>query len=136
MMEDMIRERDKALKIARGFARSGNRRWAQIWLDRAGQFWIVSDRQIANLEKLLEEAEENPAPAFRMVEYTDGYAIEHIPTGQEAWTSDGVDMFHDEEGRALSPGTDEFDEAFIGWLREDEDAIYEAYFPHLIEEEA
>ena len=48
---DLKRERDKALKAARGFAAAGNVVWAQLWLDRAGQFWPVTDRQLREVQK-------------------------------------------------------------------------------------
>ena len=48
---DLKRERDKALKTARGFAAAGNIPWAQLWLDRAGQFWPVTDRQLQEVQK-------------------------------------------------------------------------------------
>ena len=48
---DLVRERDKAVRIARGFASSGNVAWAQLWLDRAGQFWPVTDRQLREVQK-------------------------------------------------------------------------------------
>ena len=46
---DLMRERDKALKNARAFAASGNVLWAQLWLDRAGQFWPVTSRQLGSV---------------------------------------------------------------------------------------
>jgi hypothetical protein len=48
---DLIRERDKALRRARGFAAAGSITWAQLWLDRAGQFWPVTDRQLREVQK-------------------------------------------------------------------------------------
>jgi hypothetical protein len=48
---DLKRERDKALKAARVFAGAGNVVWAQLWLDRAGQFWPVTDRQLREVQK-------------------------------------------------------------------------------------
>ena len=48
---DLKRERDKALHVARGFASGGNVVWAQLWLDRAGQFWPVTDRQLREVQK-------------------------------------------------------------------------------------
>ena len=50
---DLMRERDKALRKAWSFAASGNIAWAQVWLDRAGQFWAVTDRQLRQVQKLL-----------------------------------------------------------------------------------
>ena len=54
-MQDLIKERDKALKKARGFARSGMGYFAQLWIDRANSFWLVSGRQVRNVSKLLDE---------------------------------------------------------------------------------
>jgi len=53
-----IKNRDMALKRARSYARAGNRTWAQIFVDRAQAFAIVSARQVKNVEKLLEKAAE------------------------------------------------------------------------------
>ena len=50
---DLKRERDKALKTARGFATAGNIVWAQLWLDRAGQFWPVTSRQLRSVRRLI-----------------------------------------------------------------------------------
>lgn len=49
-------ERDIALSHARGFAKSGNSVWAQLWVDRANSFYTVSKRQVANVQKLLDKA--------------------------------------------------------------------------------
>ena len=48
---DLKRERDKALKAARGFAAAGNVVWAQLWLDRAGQFWPVTKGQLRSVQR-------------------------------------------------------------------------------------
>lgn len=50
---DLKQERDKALKKARQYAAGGNFQWAQLWIDRAAQFWPVSKRQVRNAQKLL-----------------------------------------------------------------------------------
>ena len=74
------------------------------------------------------------AQRFTMVEAVNGYAIYDTHSGEERWVGDGVDMFfvptRSGEFLPLSPGTPEFDDAFIEWLRDDEDEIAEAYdFP-------
>ena len=46
------RERNRALEKARAFAASGNAVWAQLWLDRANQFWPVTTLQLANVQRL------------------------------------------------------------------------------------
>lgn len=55
-MRDDSPNRTMALKKARAYARSGNAVWARLFIDRARQFAYVSDRQVKNVEKLLQEA--------------------------------------------------------------------------------
>jgi hypothetical protein len=50
---DLIKERDAALKKARGFARGGHGAMAQAFITHANAFFPVSDRQVANVQKLL-----------------------------------------------------------------------------------
>jgi hypothetical protein len=53
---DLRKEQQKALSHARGFAKSGNGTWTQLWLDRANQFLAVSERQVVYLQKMLDKA--------------------------------------------------------------------------------
>lgn len=48
----LIKERDKALKRARAFARLGEPEQAQIWLERATVMWPVTPRQIKGVLRL------------------------------------------------------------------------------------
>jgi len=50
---DLVRERDRALKRAKQHAVGGNLIWAQLWLNRAAQFWPVTKRQLANVQRVL-----------------------------------------------------------------------------------
>ena len=54
---DLLRERDRALKRAQQYAGGGNVQWAQLWLNRASQFWPVTTRQLANVQWLLGRAQ-------------------------------------------------------------------------------
>ena len=53
---ELKQERDKALKKARQYAAGGNFQWAQLWIDRATQFWPVGKQQVRNVQKLLARA--------------------------------------------------------------------------------
>jgi len=44
-----------ALKIARDYARNGSMPWAQLFVNRANSFWLVTDRQVANVQKCYDE---------------------------------------------------------------------------------
>lgn len=81
---------------------------------------------------------------LQIYEWTSGYEIEHIPSGQTHWMSDGVDMltrevedddghgFHDE---TLSPGTEAFNRAMQQALEEGYGDYMKAYFPEIAEAE-
>ncbi len=66
---------------------------------------------------------------FSVIEYSSFFAVRHIPSGDEHPMGDGVDALFDEEGRALSPGTPGFVEAWENALNADETETLEAYFP-------
>lgn len=53
---NLKKERDKALALARKWARQGNLYMTQAMLDRANAFWPASERQVKNLSRLLEAA--------------------------------------------------------------------------------
>jgi hypothetical protein len=49
-------ERDRAMRRAYAFARSGNFVWAQLWIDRAGSFLNLTHRQLAYAQRCLDKA--------------------------------------------------------------------------------
>ena len=53
---DIKKAQQASLKRARQFARSGNRTWAQQWLNQANTYLPVSKRQVQALDRLLEQA--------------------------------------------------------------------------------
>ena len=53
---DLKAESLKAIRKAKAFARDGNRGAAQICLDRAAQFWPVSQGTLTTVNRLLREA--------------------------------------------------------------------------------
>jgi hypothetical protein len=55
---DLIRERDQALKKARGHAKLGHFGMAQAFITHANSFWTVSPRQIKNVQNLLDQGRE------------------------------------------------------------------------------
>lgn len=71
---------------------------------------------------------------FSVVEYSSFFAVRHNPSGDEHPMGDGVDTLFDEEGRALSPGTPGFLEAWEEALNSDEVGTLEAYFPQQVED--
>jgi hypothetical protein len=50
------RESMRAIRLAKHFARDGNRSWAQVYINRAAQFWPVSKGTITTINRLLREA--------------------------------------------------------------------------------
>ncbi len=71
---------------------------------------------------------------FSVVEYSSFFAVRHVPSGDEHPMGDGVDTLFDEEGRALSPGTPDFVQAWENALNADEGGTLEAYFPEHLED--
>lgn len=67
---------------------------------------------------------------LRVMEVSTGFYLYHNPTTQTRWLSDGVDMFYDNNYKAISPGTMEWWFAACEWL-EDETELMEAYFPEV-----
>lgn len=53
---NLKKEQAEALRRARGFAKSGNAVWAQLWVERAHSFLAVSERQLKNVQRLLDSA--------------------------------------------------------------------------------
>lgn len=70
---------------------------------------------------------------FSVIEYSSFFAVRPNPTGDEHPMGDGVDTLFDEEGRALSPGTPGFIEAWEKELNEPDNETMEAYFPEHLE---
>lgn len=72
---------------------------------------------------------------FRVFEYSTGYVLKHVKSGQERWLGDGVDTLFDRNGRALTPGTERFRLTWERVLNENPDETMEAYFPELHKKE-
>lgn len=53
---DVKIERDRAMRRAYAFARSGSIVWAQLWIDRAGSFLSLTDKQLAYVQRCLDKA--------------------------------------------------------------------------------
>ena len=45
---------------------------------------------------------------FAVIEHFNGFSLRHLPSGEEHWLSDGVDVLFDEEGRSIPPGDPDF----------------------------
>jgi hypothetical protein len=73
-------------------------------------------------------------PMFAVIEYHSGFAVRHLPSGDEQWMSDGVDCLFDLENKALSPGTPDFTAEWSKALNNPTSETLEAYFPQLLEE--
>ena len=78
--------------------------------------------------------EEGTEPLFSVVEYVSHFSVRHNPSGKEHPMSDGVDAVFDENGVALSPGSDWFRERWAAMLNEAEAETLEAYFPEFVED--
>ncbi len=72
---------------------------------------------------------------FVVVEYSSFFAVRDTHTGQERPMGDGVDTLFDADGKALSPGTSGFCEAWAEALNADEGETLAAYFPEQHREE-
>jgi len=75
---------------------------------------------------------------LRVHEWATGYAVEHIPTGQEHWMSDGVDAYwkYEETGLpfhdfAIQPRTKAWHKACQKDLRATYSNWLDAYFPDI-----
>ena len=71
---------------------------------------------------------------FDVIEYSSFFAVRHNPSGEEHPMGDGVDSLFNEDGRALSPGTQGFIETWSKILNADEQTTLEAYFPQHFED--
>jgi hypothetical protein len=65
---------------------------------------------------------------LRVHEWSNGYEIENVITGETHWMSDGVDMLFNENCEAYSPGTIKFNSVMQKMLDACEDEYMEAYF--------
>lgn len=72
---------------------------------------------------------------LRVYESVCGYYVEYIPTGEEKWMSDGVDIYTDgtEEDRSIPPGTSAWNQACQRDLESTYPDWVEAYFGLLID---
>lgn len=57
MTIDLRLERDRAMRLAYGHSRLGNKEMAEYFLSRANQFWPVTDAQIKYAEKLFKQSQ-------------------------------------------------------------------------------
>jgi hypothetical protein len=53
---DLKKARNRCMSKAYAFARAGNARWAQVWIDRAAMHWPVGPQQLTHANRLLREA--------------------------------------------------------------------------------
>lgn len=81
-------------------------------------------RCVLDEDSLLQHLKEEPKEkVFEVVEYSSGFAVRHIKSGDEKWLSDGVDVFED-----LQPGQEGFVERWTEVMNEDPEETYAAYF--------
>lgn len=93
-----------------------------------GEYQLVI-QQIPDARRLI-------APRFRVLEWSNGFEVEDLDTGETAWMSDGVDVLFDENDEPISPGTEGFVERWEAALNASEDETLEAYFYETWQEEA
>lgn len=72
---------------------------------------------------------------FKVVEHFNGYAVVHVPSGQEHWLGDGVDSIFDDNDESVSPGTKAFVQLWEDDLNASGAETLEAYFPDLLHTE-
>lgn len=84
------------------------------------------------LSQHTQDAEDHTTPdRFKVVEYSNGFAVVDLVTGLEHWLSDGVDVLFDEDDNPLSPGTPGFCEAWSEDLNSEPWVTMDAYW-HLL----
>jgi len=97
--------------------------------------WFISDHGNAHLILVATDEERASGaevmPTFSVIEYASFYAVRHNPTGQEHAMGDGVDTLFDDDGEALSPGTESFRKSWEEDLNRSAHETLEAYFPDL-----
>lgn len=69
------------------------------------------------------------ADGLAIFETGSGHYIENLGTGGIHWMSDGVDMYTDDNGNSIWPGTSEFYRAAQADLELGSADYWEAYFP-------
>ena len=74
-------------------------------------------------------------PLFAVIEHFNGFSLRHLPSGEEHWLSDGVDVIFDAEGNALSPGDPEMIERWTEIFNVMPSETLEAYFPQFMDQD-
>jgi hypothetical protein len=67
---------------------------------------------------------------FAVIEHNSFFAVRHNPSRDERPMGDGVDTLFNEDGTAMSPGTEEFRKTWEEVLNADWQDTLAAYFPH------
>lgn len=99
-------------------------RHIRLKADRLYRFFVEDDCDTCKV--LAREAE--GLPRFSVVEHPSYYAVQDNDSGKEHAMGDGVDMLFDAEGKAISPGTENFRVMWEMMLNEDENETERAYF--------
>jgi hypothetical protein len=81
------------------------------------------------LERII-DALRDARPLFTVCEHYNGFSLQHNPSGQTRWLSDGVDVFED-----LTPGDPDFRQRWEDEMNAQPNETLEAYFPDLSTEE-
>ena len=89
-------------------------------------YWFFVEDDCDTCKVLAREAE--GLPRFSVVEYSSYYAVQDNDSGKEHVMGDGVDTLFDAEGKAISPGTENFRVMWEMMLNEDENETERAYF--------
>jgi hypothetical protein len=67
---------------------------------------------------------------FTVCEHYNGFSLQHNPSGQTQWLSDGVDVFED-----ITPGDPDFRQRWEALFNAEVSETLDAYFPELAEQE-
>jgi hypothetical protein len=108
------KQRDIALKKARGYAKMGHAHMAQAFIDRANSFAPVSQRQVSNVQKILDKSKVKGNPLLMVVgnPMTVGDVLAHKRrTGAPG---------------SYPPGHGAKQRSKLDWLQRVDDAIWEA----------
>lgn len=117
-------------------------KWRQVTNGRVGVFQEETAKDTRWLFHVAEQVDHQGTdeiyvepPMFAVIEYSSGFAVRHLPSGDEHWMSDGVDALFDLEDKPLSPGTPNFTAEWSKALNDPCSETLEAYFPQHIEED-
>jgi hypothetical protein len=105
-------------------------------LEENGDTWDgfdVPNGHWGELREALRDRSPLHARPFAVEEFSSGFQLRHLLSGQVRWLGDGVDALDGNDG-PLTPGGEAFCRVWADGLNADVQGTLEAYFPDLIQE--